>query len=250
MNTFSMEGLISVVFISLVSLIGALLFFYKKGSIHKYVMPLVGLSAGALFGDAFFHLIPEVLENESVTDFAMIAVILGIVSFFVLEKFLMWHHHHDTEEHAHDKELPVGKLILFSDALHNFLDGVIIAVSYSVSVPVGIATTIAVILHELPQEIGDFGLLIHSGYSRSKAVLFNFISSLSAVLGFLVASFFIFSEDIVSLVSAFAAGSFIYIAGSDLIPELKNKNISRASIIEFAFMLLGVVLMYLLLFLE
>lgn len=248
MNTF--YGLLSVIGVSAVSLIGAAFLFFKKETIGKCLLPLVGLAAGALFGDAFLHLIPEALEHESLGNIVPLFVLLGIVAFFILEKFLHWHHHHDADDHAHDRELPLGKMILFSDGLHNFLDGIIIAVAYSVSVPVGIATTIAVILHELPQEIGDFGLLIHAGFSRKKALFYNFLSSLSALVGFGVASVFLLSDNFLTLASAFAAGSFIYIAGSDLVPELKSAKIGKKSIVEFLFVLLGIGLMYLLLLIE
>lgn len=242
-------GFLSVSIISALSLTGAVLFFVRSDLVKKMVLPLVGLAVGALFGDAFLHLIPEALESE-VGGIAPLFIILGIITFFVLERFLHWHHHHDTGEHVHANELPLGKMILFSDALHNFIDGVVIAVSYAVSIPVGIATTIAVVLHELPQEIGDFGLLIHAGYSKSKALFFNFISSLSAFLGFAIASFFLVSENFLALASAFAAGAFIYIAGSDLVPELKNNKFDKKSVVEFLFILIGVLSMYLLLFLE
>ncbi|HYC34709.1 MAG TPA: ZIP family metal transporter [Candidatus Paceibacterota bacterium] len=248
MNTF--YGLLSVIGISLASLIGVAFLLFKKETVGKFLLPLVGLAAGALFGDAFLHLIPEALEHEALGNIVPLFVLLGIVAFFILEKFLHWHHHHDADDHAHDKELPLGKMILFSDGLHNFLDGIIVAVAYSVSVPVGIATTIAVILHELPQEIGDFGLLVHAGYSRKKALFYNFLSSLSALLGFALASLFIVSDNFLVLASAFAAGSFIYIAGSDLVPELKRAKADKKSVYEFIFVLLGIGLMYLLLLLE
>ncbi len=243
-------GFLSVVIISLISLIGGIFLFISTDKLKKYIMPLVGLAVGALFGDAFLHLIPEVLENEELSNISPIFILFGVISFFILERFLSWHHHHGVEDDAHDKELPIGKMILFSDALHNFIDGVVIAVSYAVSVPVGIATTIAVILHELPQEIGDFGLLIHAGYSKGKALFYNFISSVFAIIGFAVASYLSVSESFLTLTSAFAAGSFIYIAGSDLVPELKTQKITRNSIIEFAFVIIGIFAMYLLLFLE
>jgi zinc and cadmium transporter len=248
MNTF--YGILSVIGVSLVSLVGALLLFARHDIVHKMVLPLVGLAIGALFGDAFLHLIPEILENEELFSISPLFILLGIVCFFVLERFLFWHHHHATGEHSHAGELPVGKMILFSDGLHNLIDGVVIAVAYAVSVPVGIATTIAVILHKLPQEIGDFGLLIHSGYSKGKALLYNFISSLAAVLGFFVATFFVVSDNFLTLATAFAAGSFIYIAGSDLVPELKSQRFTKNSLIEFIFILIGITAMYLLLFLE
>lgn len=248
MNT--LYGFLSVIIISLVSLVGVVFLFINNSSIKKLILPLVGLAIGALFGDAFLHLIPEVLENEDLITISPLFILLGIICFFILERFLSWHHHHGVDEGSHHGELPIGKMILFSDALHNFIDGVVIAVAYAVSIPVGIATTIAVILHELPQEIGDFGLLIHAGYSKAKALFYNFLSSVFAIVGFIIASFLSVSETFLTLASAFAAGSFIYIAGSDLVPELKNQKMSKSSIVELIFVFIGISAMYLLLFLE
>lgn len=241
-------GFLSVVGVSMVSLFGAMFLFIKESNIKKMVLPLVGLATGALFGDAFLHLIPEALESETVGEYVPLFILLGIVCFFAFERFLHWHHHHDVE--GHEGELPLGKMILVSDALHNFIDGVIIAVAFATDTTVGIATTIAVVLHELPQEIGDFGLLIHSGYSRAKALWYNFVSALFAIVGFVVALFFIVSEDFLVLVSAFAAGSFVYIAGSDLVPALHNTRSTKDSFKAFVGFLLGILVMYLLLFLE
>lgn len=243
-------GILSVLIISLISLAGAVFLFISDTTVKKFILPLVGLAVGALFGDAFLHLIPEAFENERFGSVAPLFVLFGIVTFFILEKFLSWHHHHGVEHEAHHEELPLGKMILFSDVMHNFIDGAVIAIAYAVDTSVGVATTLAVILHEIPQEIGDFGLLIHAGYSRTKALLYNFFSSVSAFVGFFVASFFIVSDDFIALAGAFAAGSFIYIAGSDLVPELRTKKNKKSTVIEFAFIMLGILLMYLLMFLE
>lgn len=247
---YILYGFFSVVAVSAVSFAGALFLLVNNALIKKMVLPLVGLAIGALFGDAFLHLIPEALENDRLISVTPLFILLGIVCFFILERFLSWHHHHSLDDGSHHDELPLGKIILFSDALHNFIDGVVIAVSYAVSIPVGIATTVAVILHELPQEIGDFGLLIHAGYSKTKALIFNFVSSVTAIVGFVIASFFVVSDDFLTLASAFAAGSFIYIAGSDLVPELKSSRFTKNSLVEFVFILIGIAIMYLLLFLE
>lgn len=246
MNT--LYGFVGVTVVSLLSLVGVLFFFINESVLKRWTILLVGLATGALFGDAFLHLIPEALENEMMGEFVPIIILLGIISFFVFERFLSWHHHHGVD--AHEGELPLGKMILVSDALHNFIDGVIIAAAFATDTTVGIATTIAVVLHELPQEIGDFGLLIHAGYTRFRALMYNFISALSAVVGYIVASYFVFNDSFIVGVSAFAAGSFIYIAGSDLVPELKNSHITKDSVKSFVGFLMGLVIMYLLLFLE
>ncbi|OGJ01625.1 hypothetical protein A3G98_01350 [Candidatus Nomurabacteria bacterium RIFCSPLOWO2_12_FULL_37_8] len=210
---------------------------------------LVSLAVGALLGDAFIHLIPEAFETSSNPLTVSLLVIAGLVVFFILEKFMHWHHHGDDtqEQDIH----PVGKLVLLSDGVHNFIDGIIIGISFLVSVPLGIATTLAVILHEIPQEIGDFAVLLHAGYTRKRALWLNFLSALTAVLGTLVA--FMLGEageSFTNWVLPIAAGGFIYIAVADLIPELhKTKKINH-SFFQLLALILGVVLMVGLVFLE
>ena len=238
----------SVTIVSLISLLGVVFLSSREDVIKKYLYIFISLAVGALLGDSFIHLIPEALE-ESLGVTTSILIIVGILFFFVLEKFLHWHHHgEDTEEdHIH----PVGKLVLFSDGVHNFLDGIIIAASFAVSVPVGIATTLAVVLHEIPQEIGDFAVLIHSGYNKTKALWLNFVSALTAVLG--VGVFFVLGEFAESLSLYFvpiAAGGFIYIAVADLIPELHKTKAIKHSIYQITAVILGVGVMWLLTFLE
>lgn len=258
----SLYILLSVVIISLISLVGALTLSLSKSFLHKILYVLVGLAAGALFGDAFLHLIPEAFEHAGESAMIPIIVIAGILTFFVLEKFLHWHHHHHLEdgEECHEAEnigsesgkiKPLGILVLTSDSIHNLVDGIIIAASFFISVEVGIATTIAVALHEIPQEIADFGLLVHSGMSRVKALVWNFITALFAVLGAGITILFgVFLEPFVFHAGAFAAGAFIYIAGSDLVPEIhKTRNIKN-SFIQFVSILVGIAIMFSLVFLE
>ena len=210
---------------------------------------LISFSAGALFGDAFIHLLPEVVESHGFSLIISLSILTGIVLFFILEKIIHWQHCHlpITEEHVH----PFAYMNLIGDALHNFIDGVIIAASYVVSIPAGIATTLAVALHEIPQEIGDFGVLIHGGFSRSKALVLNFISALAAVLGAVLALWAAaFVERIELFLVPIAVGGFIYIAGSDLIPELHKETILRRSILQVLAFLLGIGVMTALLFIE
>jgi zinc and cadmium transporter len=176
----------------------------------------------------------------------------GVLAFFVIEKVLHWHHHQGIEDIEH-ADKPVGKLILISDSFHNFIDGLIIGASYLVSVEVGIATTIAVILHEIPQEIGDFGVLIHAGYSRAKALWYNFLSALFAVAGAIIALIVGSSlEGLMLWMVPIAAGGFIYIALSDLIPELHGQSDKsvRHGALQFFWILIGVLLMVLLIGVE
>ena len=172
----------------------------------------------------------------------------GIIIFLIIEKFLHWHHHeNDVESHIH----PVGKLILFTDGFHNLIDGIIIGVSFLVSIPIGVATTLAVVLHEIPQEIGDFAVLIHSGYSKKRALWLNFLSALTAVLGMFIA--IIFGNMALSFtiwVIPIAAGGFIYIAVADLIPELQKTTKIKNSIFQISTILIGILSMVSLALLE
>ena len=237
----------SVIAVSTLSFTGLLALSLKEHILRKYVFLLVALAAGALFGDAFIHLLPESFEELGNGVTVGLLAISGVLLFFLLEKYLHWHHHKDDEQQVHH----TGKMILISDGVHNFIDGVVIAASYFVGIEVGIATTLAVILHEIPQEIGDFGILLHSGYTVKKALFFNFLSALLAVLGAIVALIIHESaKEIMIWIIPIAAGGFIYIAGSDLVPELhKTKNIKH-SVAQFGAIILGIIAMILLLFAE
>jgi zinc and cadmium transporter len=240
---------LSVLIVSLVSLVGVFSLSLRDDVLKKYINFFISLAIGALLGDAFIHIIPEAFEGKLGATLSSILIIVGVLLFFVIEKFVHWHHHGEDkdEEHIH----PVGKLILFTDGFHNFIDGAIIAASFMVSIPVGIATTIAVVLHEIPQEIGDFAVLIHSGYTKKRALWLNFLSALASVLGLAVV--FIFGNIVENVALWFipiAAGGFIYIAVADLIPELhKTKNVKHSTI-QLGIILLGILSMLALLLLE
>ena len=216
---------------SLISLMGILFFKVPINKLEKVIMFLVSLSAGTLLGDSFLHLLPEAVELLE-NDFTIwLGVLGGIIIFFILEKIICWRHCHipTSNNHIH----PVGTMNLVGDALHNFIDGMIIAGSFIVDFNLGIITTIAVISHEIPQEIGDFGVLIHAGFSTKKALLFNFFSALASILGAIIIIFL--GQKIIGLsdlILPITAGGFIYISASDLIPELKkdvsiNKTIKQ-----------------------
>lgn len=239
----------SVIFISLISFIGAFTLSLREELLRKYVFIFISIAVGALLGDSFIHLIPEALKSSSNTTITSILLILGILLFFIVEKFLHWHHHGEDKENNHVH--PVGRLVLFSDGIHNFIDGIIIGASFLVSIPVGLATTIAVILHEIPQEIGDFAVLLHAGYSKQRALWLNFLSALSAVLGAVVVFTINGAVEVsTTLFLPIAAGGFIYIAVADLIPELhKTKNIKH-SVMQIFGVCLGVLAMVLLVYLE
>lgn len=240
---------ISVFIVSLVSLVGVFSLSLRGDVLKKYINFFISLAIGALLGDAFIHIIPEAFESGLGANLTSILIISGILLFFIIEKFIHWHHHGEDKEEKHIH--PVGKLILFTDGLHNFIDGAIIGASFLVSIPVGIATTVAVILHEIPQEIGDFAVLVHAGYTKKRALLLNFISALASFLGLFVV--YIFGNIIENAALYFipiAAGGFIYIAVADLIPELhKTKNLKH-SLIQLGIIMLGVISMIALLLIE
>lgn len=239
----------SIIIVSLLSLTGILLLSFREGIFRKYLSLFISIAVGALLGDAFIHLIPEAFESASDTTWTSFLIIGGILSFFVLEKVLHWHHHGEYVEGGQPR--PVGKLILMSDGVHNFLDGIIIAASFTVSLPVGFATTLAVILHEIPQEVGDFAVLLYAGYTKKQALCLNFLSALSALLG--AALFFVIGEFAGSLAAIFVpltAGGFIYIAVADLIPELHKTKRPVESMYQLMAVVFGVAMMLGLTFLE
>ena len=209
----------------------------------------ISLAVGALLGDAFIHLIPESFETLPNNILPSILIISGILLFFVIEKFLHWHHHGEDKEAEHIH--PVGKLVLVTDGFHNLIDGIIIGTSFMVSIPIGIATTLAVILHEIPQEIGDFAVLLHAGYSKVRALWLNFFSALMSVVGVILAlSFGSVMENFSLWMLPIAAGGFIYVAVADLIPELQKTREGKYSLIQIATVILGVLLMLSLALLE
>jgi zinc and cadmium transporter len=242
-------AILSVIVVSLVSLIGVFTLSLKEERIRKYMFILVSLAVGALLGDAFIHIIPEAFEVSANATTTALCIIAGILIFFIIEKFLHWHHHGEDLEHDHVH--PVGKLILISDGVHNLIDGIIIGAAYLVSIEVGVATTIAVILHEIPQEIGDFGVLLHAGYSKQKALWFNFLSALSAIVGVVIALVIGENSNVfINSILPIAAGGFIYIALSDLIPELNKIKSGKQSIYQILVVIIGVLAMVALVALE
>lgn len=237
----------SVLLVSLASLASVLVLLISATKLSRIVFVLVALSVGALFGDVFFHLLPD-LFLELPAEQVAIGVLLGILFFFVLEKFLRWHHHGKEEKESNKT---IGYLNLLADGVHNFLDGAFIAAAYLISVPVGIATTVAVLLHEVPQEIGDFGVLVSSGFRPREAIFWNLMSALSALLG--ASLVFVLGEQtafFAQVLLPFTAGSFIYIAGSDLVPELHRTRDLKSSAIQFFAIVAGILLMASLLFFE
>lgn len=231
--------------ISLLAFVGALTLFLKEKLLQKLLLILVAFSAGSLLGGAFLHLIPEAIQRVGLEQAAIFKIFLylifGFSVFFVLEQFIRWHHHHAL---SHPEIMPFSYLILVSDGLHNFIDGLIIAGSFFVAIPLGIVTALAVALHEIPQEIGDFGILVYGGFKKGKALLLNFASAIvvifGGIFGFLIAGKI--GNSILFLLP-FAAGNFIYIACSDLIPEIKHKVSVKKAFFHFLVFLVGIGLM-------
>lgn len=228
----------------LVSLAGVFSLWVKEKLLNRIVFILVAFSAGALLSGAFFHLLPESLESlDAMKVFGF--VLIGFILFFLIEKFLHWHHCHKTECKVH----PFTYLILIGDGVHNFFDGLIIAASFFVSVPFGIVTTLLILGHELPQELGDFAVLVYGGFSKTKALIYNFLSQLTAIIGGVVGYFLSTSiENIVPYILPFAAGGFIYIAASDLVPELHKEPELKRSLTSFGFFIVGILFMLLIKF--
>ncbi|KHO48201.1 MAG: zinc/iron permease [archaeon GW2011_AR5] len=241
-------SLLSVILVSVVSFAGVLTLVLKDVTIRKFLLYFVAFSAGALFGDAFIHLLPEVTADGFTTNISLY-ILSGVIVSFLVEKGVHWRHCHipSSKKHPHT----FAYMNLFGDAVHNFIDGLIIAASYMVSVPIGIATTIAVVFHEIPQEIGDFGVLLHGGFSKNKALMLNFLTAATAIAGALIAlAVSAQIEGSIVFLASFAAGGFIYIAGADLIPELHKRFTIKSSIGQIIALLLGMGVMYLLIFLE
>lgn len=230
--------LVSTLLISLGSLVGALTLAINQKKLSKTLMLFVSLSAGALMGGAFIHLLPESILILG-PQIPLFITLLSFMTFFLVEKILHWHHchQHDCDEHT------LGHMNLLGDSVHNFIDGLIIAAAFSAGKSLGIATAIAVALHEIPQEIGDFGVLLYAGWKKKKALVANFLVSLTVVLGGLVGYYLSSTQQFIDYLMPFAAGGFIYISTSDLMPEIKKETSLKKSLLFFIVFSLGILLM-------
>jgi len=241
---------LAVLAISFLSLSSIFLLFLNKKITQKINLLLVSFAVGALLGDSFIHLLPEAFKslNSLTVSFLTIG---GLLIFFILEKILRWHHCHEITCTDHQPKHLVA-LNTFGDSIHNLIDGMIIAASFIVDFKLGVITSLTVLLHEIPQEIGDFAVLIHSGLSLKKTVFYNLLSSFCSFIGVILV--FILGSKISSFSSfllPITAGGFIYLAASDLIPELHRHDQKLfQSFFQLIFIILGVILMSLLVFLE
>lgn len=235
-------SIVATIVVSLISLVGIIAISIKKEALSKVLLSMVGFSAGTMLGGAFLHLIPEVAavhQDENI----FIYVLIGFIAFFLLERIIHWHHCHKNGGECEVHTFTYMNLV--GDGLHNFLDGLIIATSFYAGTGLGIATTLAVIAHEIPQEISDYGVLIYGGFSKGKALLFNFLSATLAILG-AIFSYFLISrlDNLTDFLIMLTAGGFIYISASDLIPELHREPILKKSISSFIFFVIGIIFMY------
>jgi zinc and cadmium transporter len=240
--------ILSVFAISLASLIGAVTIAINKERLKTILIYFISFSAGALIGDAFFHIIPEISEN-GLGFMASSIIISGIICSFLIEKIIKWRHCHlpITKSHVHS----FAYMNIIGDSVHNFIDGLIIGASFLISPTVGFASSIAILFHEIPQEIGDFGVLIHGGFKTKKALLYNFLTALFAIIGTIISlTIGSFTENLTVFLMPFAAGNFIYIACSDLIPELHKDCSSKKTIIQSIVFILGVAIIASLILLE
>ena len=246
--------LLASLIVTSVSLISAVLLFVPNEKLKAWLPRLVALAVGVLLGDAFLHLIPDALEinNETENNVALWTLV-GIVTFFLMESVLHWYHDRDLDNLTETPNVPAtfARMNLLGDGAHNFVDGVLITSSFLVAPSLGIATTIAIILHEIPQEISDIGVLIQGGFSKKKAILFNFLCASGCMVG--AACTLALSQIMelgLSAMLAFTAGGFIYIAASDLIPLFRSRDVKIGFLGQFSWMLVGILSMQAILWFE
>lgn len=220
---------------SVVSLVGGLLLLLTENKLQKILLSLVAFAAGALLGGAFFHMLPAYFKIHTTYSLGFLYLLLGYCVFFTLEQFLHWHHCNTANSSCRK---PLTYLILIGDGLHNFIGGMAVASTFLIDLRLGIITWLAAVAHEVPQEMGDFAVLLHGGWSKKKALIFNFISASTFLLGAMV-TYFLSIEIDLSFLIPFAAGNFIYIASSDLIPEVNKHAGVKESLIHFIFFIFG-----------
>jgi zinc and cadmium transporter len=228
------------IIVSLISFVGIFSLLLTDQLLNRILVFMISFAAGALIGGAFIHLIPEALKQGG-SEHVFLFVLLGFVLFFVLERYLYWRHCHEDQCEIH----AFTYLNLIGDGIHNFIDGLIIGASFFVDIQLGIVTTTAIILHEIPQEIGDFGILVYGGFGKWKALYCNFLSAVTAIFGTVVGyQYSGRTENLAGFLLPFAAGGFIYIASCDLIPELHKQKDLRTATLSITFFLFGILLMF------
>ncbi len=238
---------IATILVSLSSFIGIFTISLNEKTLHKVLTILVAYSAGTILGAALFDLLPEAVK---LVDEALVYPIIafGFVFFLLLERTIYWYHGHGHEfKHKEDDIKGFAYLNLLGDFVHNFIDGMIIAASFTNSVTVGVSAAIAVVFHELPQEMGDYGILVYAGMERRKALILNFLASVSVVVGGVFGAFFIGTvESLEGYMVAFSAGAFIFLSASELIPEMQEENDRAKALIQLLMLILGMLTIYML----
>lgn len=223
--------------------LGSLLFLLDNNKLEKVSTYLTYLAGGTLLGAAFLGMIPRAAEMMNISLLLKL-ILAGLLFFFILEKFILWRtcRNKECERHVH----AVAPMILFGDAFHNAIDGIVIAASFLTSMELGLFVTLSVVMHEIPQELGDFGILIKSGLSRKKALLYNMLSGSTAIVTGIAAFYFLDSvKSLIPYALAFSASSFLYIALADLIPEMHKKTKVKDSIMQFLLIVSGILIIYL-----
>lgn len=239
-----MESLLWIIggglLMSLIATVGIFAAVLPEPIMSRLLVPLLALAAGTMLGSAFFHMLPQAIAGTDPLA-GLVWVAAGFTAFLAIEQFLHWHHTHTERDHERQ---PYTYLILIGDGIHNFLGGLSIAATFLISPQAGITAWIAAAAHEVPQELGDFGVLVHGGWNRRLAIIWNFLSALTFPLGAVLAWFLAQRIDVAPLV-LFGAGSFIYIVASDLIPEIKHESSLPKGLIHFAIFVAGLALTYL-----
>ena len=220
---------------SALALVGTVTVLLPPPTLERVLLPIVGLAAGSLLGGAFFHMLPESVDALGNGLGIYLALVAGFLVFFVLEQFLHWHHCHRAE---HTEHRPLGYLILLADGLHNLIGGLAVGGAFVVDIRVGVVTWLVAAAHEVPQELGDFGVLVHSGWRRRSALMWNFASALTFLVGALIA-YTLAGRIEVAYLLPFAAGNFIYIAAADLLPEITSETRTRDKLETSATFMLG-----------
>jgi len=237
------QALLAAVAVSLISLVGVI-FLLKRKLIDRTMFFLISFAAGGMLGGAFFHLIPETLDQVNETEKVFVLVMAGMVIFFVLEKILRWHHCH--EQNCEQGELKhLGYLNLIGDGVHNLIDGLVIVSAFAVNPSLGLAVSFSIALHEIPQEIGDLGVIMYAGFKARTALLYNLLSAILALIGVMVGYFLInYLPHFNQILLPLAAGGFIYIAAVDLVPELHKELNLKKSLFLFLVFILALVIMF------
>jgi zinc and cadmium transporter len=250
----ALYAIISVIIVSLIAVFMAIPLLLKKKISHCTLLTLLSLSVGTLLGSVFIHFLPEALESSHESGHTLevaLFVLLGFITFFILEKLIHWRHTHSKKKYkgkeVHSHAYHLAPLNLIGDGIHNFLDGLVIAAGYVISIPLGLAATISVLFHEIPQEIADFGILLYSGMSRFKALLFNLLAAATAIIGTILGLILAGSiEGFTQFIIPFAAGNFIYIAASNLVPELHQRCRFWHTVLHICAIIVGIGIMALL----